>query len=322
MLRYTCVSCRGIVLLMSLHLLGSEFFSEQHNNPDYFLFQLRGISVAAPSLAPRVWTERTALSRQQSKFLWNVRSRSDESSCQPEVTTADTYRWALTHTLTCVYTCKWILSCWSYCLYVVVLWPGVLFAAELWKRDMEMSCVQVRTASRSHCTFYCLISSAWNVTYSLFLTVKQLCWRGWRWTSTCSAFLSTSRSRSFYVDFMWIHRLRWHLFQCLISTNPSMSCSLSSDYEEITIDPVCGWRPVPVKPDLHIKEEPDGPVLKRCRTVSPSHMVLPNVMEMIAALGPASSPYQSLTAGGRNTPDYSRPGRFSPRGETVNLIST
>lgn len=82
----------------------------------------------------------------------------------------------------------------------------------------------------------------------------------------------------------------------------------NSDYEEITIDPVCGWRPVPVKPDLHIKEEPDGPVLKRCRTVSPSHMVLPNVMEMIAALGPASSPYQSLTAGGRNTPDYSRPG--------------
>uniref|UniRef100_A0A4W6EZV2 Zinc finger MIZ-type containing 2 n=1 Tax=Lates calcarifer TaxID=8187 RepID=A0A4W6EZV2_LATCA len=81
----------------------------------------------------------------------------------------------------------------------------------------------------------------------------------------------------------------------------------NSDYEEITIDPVCGWRPVPVKPDLHIKEEPDGPVLKRCRTVSPSHMVLPNVMEMIAALGPASSPYQSLTAGGRNTPDYNRP---------------
>ncbi|KAI3362465.1 hypothetical protein L3Q82_012756 [Scortum barcoo] len=82
----------------------------------------------------------------------------------------------------------------------------------------------------------------------------------------------------------------------------------NSEYEEITIDPVCGWRPVPVKPDLHIKEEPDGPVLKRCRTVSPSHMVLPNVMEMIAALGPASSPYQSLTAGGRNTPDYNRPG--------------
>ncbi|XP_033978923.1 zinc finger MIZ domain-containing protein 2 isoform X2 [Trematomus bernacchii] len=90
----------------------------------------------------------------------------------------------------------------------------------------------------------------------------------------------------------------------------------NSEYEEITIDPVCGWRPVPVKPDLHIKEEPDGPVLKRCRTVSPSHMVLPNVMEMIAALGPASSPYHSLSAGGRNTPDYNRPGSqgFSGQG--------
>ncbi|XP_035996483.1 zinc finger MIZ domain-containing protein 2 isoform X1 [Fundulus heteroclitus] len=90
----------------------------------------------------------------------------------------------------------------------------------------------------------------------------------------------------------------------------------SSDYEEITIDPVCGWRPVPIKPDLHIKEEPDGPVLKRCRTVSPSHMVLPNVMEMIAALGPASSPYQSLNPGGRNTPDYSRPGSQGFSGQT------
>ncbi|MED6288755.1 Zinc finger MIZ domain-containing protein 2, partial [Ilyodon furcidens] len=90
----------------------------------------------------------------------------------------------------------------------------------------------------------------------------------------------------------------------------------NSDYEEITIDPVCGWRPVPIKPDIHIKEEPDGPVLKRCRTVSPSHMVLPNVMEMIAALGPASSPYQSLSAGGRNTPDYSRPGSQGFSGQT------
>nr|XP_029545011.1 zinc finger MIZ domain-containing protein 2-like isoform X6 [Oncorhynchus nerka] len=78
----------------------------------------------------------------------------------------------------------------------------------------------------------------------------------------------------------------------------------NSDYEEITIDPVCGWRPVPVKPDIHIKEEADGPVLKRCRTVSPSHMMMPSVMEMIAALGPAS-PYQGQPPGGRNTPDYS-----------------
>ncbi|KAM9794295.1 zinc finger MIZ domain-containing protein 2 isoform X2 [Syngnathus typhle] len=82
----------------------------------------------------------------------------------------------------------------------------------------------------------------------------------------------------------------------------------NSDYEEITIDPLCGWRPVPIKPDLHVKEEPDGPALKRCRTVSPSHMLLPNVMEMIAALGPASSPYAAPAGAGRASPDYSRPG--------------
>ncbi|XP_010213905.1 PREDICTED: peptidyl-prolyl cis-trans isomerase B-like [Tinamus guttatus] len=68
----------------------------------------------------------------------------------------------------------------------------------------------------------------------------------------------------------------------------------NSDYEEITIDPTCSWKPVPIKPDLHVKEEPDGPVLKRCRTMSPTHMVLPNIMEMIAALGPGSSPFPAL----------------------------
>ncbi|XP_051924876.1 zinc finger MIZ domain-containing protein 2-like [Hippocampus zosterae] len=89
----------------------------------------------------------------------------------------------------------------------------------------------------------------------------------------------------------------------------------NSEYEEITIDPVCSWKPVPVKPDVHVKEESDGPALKRCRTLSPSHMVLPSVMEMIASLGPAppsassSSParYPAMApAGARsNTPDYS-----------------
>uniref|UniRef100_A0A3B4B6W7 SP-RING-type domain-containing protein n=1 Tax=Periophthalmus magnuspinnatus TaxID=409849 RepID=A0A3B4B6W7_9GOBI len=90
----------------------------------------------------------------------------------------------------------------------------------------------------------------------------------------------------------------------------------NSEYEEISIDPVCSWRPVPIKPDVHVKEECDGPQLKRCRTLSPSHMVLPSVMEMIASLGPApssigpapsaSSPMQfpGLTPGGSNTPDY------------------
>ncbi|KAM9858382.1 zinc finger MIZ domain-containing protein 2-like isoform 2-T2 [Aulostomus maculatus] len=103
----------------------------------------------------------------------------------------------------------------------------------------------------------------------------------------------------------------------------------NSEYEEITIDPVCSWKPVPVKPDIHVKEESDGPVLKRCRTLSPSHMVLPSVMEMIASLGPAPSsssstaaaasspmPYASLPAGGSsnssNTPDYPGPAPSYP----------
>ncbi|XP_029017705.1 zinc finger MIZ domain-containing protein 2-like [Betta splendens] len=103
----------------------------------------------------------------------------------------------------------------------------------------------------------------------------------------------------------------------------------NSEYEEITIDPVCSWKPVPVKPDLHVKEEPDGPVLKRCRTLSPSHMVLPSVMEMIASLGPAPSsststapsssspmPYPSLPAGGGNnitsTTEYPGPAPSYP----------
>ncbi|KFU83565.1 Zinc finger MIZ domain-containing protein 2, partial [Chaetura pelagica] len=68
----------------------------------------------------------------------------------------------------------------------------------------------------------------------------------------------------------------------------------NSEHEEITIDPTCSWKPVPVKPDLHVKEEPEGPVLKRCRTLSPTHMVLPNIMEMIAALGPSSVPFPAL----------------------------
>ncbi|XP_052558309.1 zinc finger MIZ domain-containing protein 2 [Tympanuchus pallidicinctus] len=80
----------------------------------------------------------------------------------------------------------------------------------------------------------------------------------------------------------------------------------SSDYEEITIDPTCSWKPVPVKPDLHIKEEADGPALKRCRTASPAHMVLPNIMEMIAALGPGSSPFAAPAA------DYGTQGSTFP----------
>ncbi|XP_039212566.1 zinc finger MIZ domain-containing protein 2 isoform X1 [Crotalus tigris] len=80
----------------------------------------------------------------------------------------------------------------------------------------------------------------------------------------------------------------------------------NSEYEEITIDPTCSWKPVPIKPDIHIKEEQDGPVLKRCRTMSPTHMVMPSVMEMIAALGPGPSPFASLqsSSAGGGASDY------------------
>ncbi|MEQ2214775.1 hypothetical protein XENOCAPTIV_019597 [Xenoophorus captivus] len=57
-------------------------------------------------------------------------------------------------------------------------------------------------------------------------------------------------------------------------------------FEEVTIDPTCSWRPVPIKSELHIKEDPDGPLAKRFKTMSPSQMTMPNVMEMIAQLGP------------------------------------
>ncbi|XP_062366778.1 zinc finger MIZ domain-containing protein 2 isoform X4 [Cinclus cinclus] len=83
----------------------------------------------------------------------------------------------------------------------------------------------------------------------------------------------------------------------------------NSEHEEITIDPTCSWKPVPIKPDVHIKEEPEGPALKRCRTLSPAHMVLPNIMEMIAALGPGSVPFPALSQPPVGTAtDYSTPG--------------
>ncbi|XP_065553258.1 zinc finger MIZ domain-containing protein 2 isoform X4 [Lathamus discolor] len=92
----------------------------------------------------------------------------------------------------------------------------------------------------------------------------------------------------------------------------------NSEHEEITIDPTCSWKPVPVKPDIHVKEEPEGPVLKRCRTLSPTHMVLPSIMEMIAALGPSSAPFPALppTPAGAAA-DYGAPVNcFSPAGSS------
>ncbi|NXF53907.1 ZMIZ2 protein, partial [Oceanites oceanicus] len=89
----------------------------------------------------------------------------------------------------------------------------------------------------------------------------------------------------------------------------------NSEHEEITIDPTCSWKPVPVKPDVHVKEEPEGPALKRCRTLSPMHMVLPNIMEMIAALGPSSTPFPALPPPPAGAPaDYGTPGKWGPVG--------
>lgn len=83
----------------------------------------------------------------------------------------------------------------------------------------------------------------------------------------------------------------------------------SSEFEEVTIDPTCSWRPVPIKSDLHIKDDPDGIPSKRFKTMSPSQMILPNVMEMIAALGPGPSPYPlPPPPGGTSSNDYSNQG--------------
>uniref|UniRef100_A0A672QA43 Zinc finger MIZ domain-containing protein 1-like n=1 Tax=Sinocyclocheilus grahami TaxID=75366 RepID=A0A672QA43_SINGR len=76
----------------------------------------------------------------------------------------------------------------------------------------------------------------------------------------------------------------------------------NSEFEEVTIDPTCSWRPVAIKSDIHIKEDPDGPLAKRFKTMSPSQMIMPNVMDMIAQLGPGPSPYTPLPPqhGGNN----------------------
>uniref|UniRef100_A0A3Q2W2A3 Zinc finger, MIZ-type containing 1a n=1 Tax=Haplochromis burtoni TaxID=8153 RepID=A0A3Q2W2A3_HAPBU len=73
----------------------------------------------------------------------------------------------------------------------------------------------------------------------------------------------------------------------------------NSEFEEVTIDPTCSWRPVPIKSELHIKEDPDAPLAKRFKTMSPSQMTMPNVMEMIAQLGPGPGP-----GSGGNGGDY------------------
>lgn len=93
------------------------------------------------------------------------------------------------------------------------------------------------------------------------------------------------------------------------STCGSNLNSLSSEFEEVTIDPTCSWRPVAIKSEIHIKEDPDGPLAKRFKTMSPSQMIMPNVMEMIAQLGPGPSPYPSLPSQqGSNNSEYGSQG--------------
>lgn len=77
----------------------------------------------------------------------------------------------------------------------------------------------------------------------------------------------------------------------------------------MTIDPTCSWRPVAIKSEVHIKEDPDGPLAKRFKTMSPSQMIMPNVMDMIAQLGPGPSPFPlSSSQQGGNT-EYGNQGR-------------
>lgn len=100
-----------------------------------------------------------------------------------------------------------------------------------------------------------------------------------------------------------------------LSSSP-IALLTSSEFEEVTIDPTCSWRPVPIKSDLHIKDDPDGIPSKRFKTMSPSQMIMPNVMEMIAALGPGPSPYPlPPPPGGTSSNDYSSQGEYCDAGQ-------
>ncbi|XP_052467972.1 zinc finger MIZ domain-containing protein 1 [Carassius gibelio] len=79
----------------------------------------------------------------------------------------------------------------------------------------------------------------------------------------------------------------------------------NSEFEEVTIDPSCSWRPVQIKSE----EDPDGLMSKRFKTTSPGQMVLPNVMDMISQLGPRASlyPNHSLQQQNSSTNQYSSP---------------
>uniref|UniRef100_A0A3P9PPP0 Zinc finger, MIZ-type containing 1a n=1 Tax=Poecilia reticulata TaxID=8081 RepID=A0A3P9PPP0_POERE len=101
----------------------------------------------------------------------------------------------------------------------------------------------------------------------------------------------------------------------------------NSYFEEVTIDPTCSWRPVPIKSELHIKEDPDGPLAKRFKTMSPSQMTMPNVMDMIAQLGPGPGhgpgPGQGPDYPGAGTKKQSGGQRFIRSGKKMTVfIST
>ena len=86
----------------------------------------------------------------------------------------------------------------------------------------------------------------------------------------------------------------------------------------MTVDPTCSWRPVPIKSDIHIKEDPDGPLAKRFKTMSPSQMIMPNVMDMIAQLGPGPSPYPPQHGG--NNSEYGGQGKRGRRSPKIRKI--
>ncbi|XP_073775101.1 zinc finger MIZ domain-containing protein 1-like isoform X2 [Danio rerio] len=76
-----------------------------------------------------------------------------------------------------------------------------------------------------------------------------------------------------------------------------LNASQSSELDEVLIDPSCSWRPVHIRSEPHIKQDPDELLSKRCKTTSASQTLLPDATEMIAQLGPGTSPYHSSSGG-------------------------
>lgn len=87
----------------------------------------------------------------------------------------------------------------------------------------------------------------------------------------------------------------------------------------MTIDPTCSWRPVAIKSEVHIKEDPDGPLAKRFKTMSPSQMIMPNVMDMIAQLGPGPSPFPLSSSQQGGNGEYGNQGMGTSRAGMVQV---